>query len=142
MEYIAFGEVLFEEHSSSFSSPYLFNGKKLHRETNLSYYGARYYDDWSNIWYGVDRMSEKYPHVGAYVFSFNNPGAVVISTGGAVTAGYGAGMGTTAAINLVKNLAALKKLGVDLMQTENTSGGGRGSNNSTADYEAVGEIIQ
>jgi len=39
LEYIAFGEVLFEEHSSSFSSPYLFNGKELDRETNLSYYG-------------------------------------------------------------------------------------------------------
>ncbi|WP_072972108.1 hypothetical protein [Flavobacterium saccharophilum] len=31
VEYIAFGEVLFEEHSSSFSSPYLFNGKELDR---------------------------------------------------------------------------------------------------------------
>ncbi|QGK77183.1 hypothetical protein GIY83_02935 [Flavobacterium sp. SLB02] len=41
---MAFGEVLFEEHSSSFSSPYLFNGKELDRETNLSYYGARYFD--------------------------------------------------------------------------------------------------
>ncbi|WP_229029197.1 hypothetical protein [Flavobacterium sp. SLB02] len=35
---------MFEEHSSSFSSPYLFNGKELDRETNLSYYGARYFD--------------------------------------------------------------------------------------------------
>ena len=37
VEYIAFGEVLFEEHNSSFKSPYLFNGKELDRETNLSY---------------------------------------------------------------------------------------------------------
>jgi len=43
-EFMAFGEVLFEEHSSSFSSPYLFNGKELDLETNTSYYGARYLD--------------------------------------------------------------------------------------------------
>ncbi|TPG33292.1 RHS repeat domain-containing protein [Flavobacterium pectinovorum] len=73
MEYIAFGEVLFEEHSSSFSSPYLFNGKELDRETNLSYYGARYYENKYNIWYAVDPLAEKMPNYGGYVFSFNNP---------------------------------------------------------------------
>ena len=32
VEYIAFGEVLFEEHASSFKTPYLYNGKELDRE--------------------------------------------------------------------------------------------------------------
>ena len=73
VEYIAFGEVLFEEHSSSFSSPYLFNGKELDRETNLSYYGARYYDAKTSLWLNVDPLAEKMPSYGAYVFSFNNP---------------------------------------------------------------------
>ncbi|WP_281631312.1 RHS repeat domain-containing protein [Flavobacterium luteolum] len=73
VEYIAFGEVLFEEHSSSFSSPYLFNGKELDRETNLSYYGARYYDAKTNLWLSVDKMAEKMPNFGTFVFSFNNP---------------------------------------------------------------------
>ncbi|MEO6174498.1 MAG: SpvB/TcaC N-terminal domain-containing protein [Flavobacterium circumlabens] len=56
VEYIAFGEILFEEHSSSFSSPYLFNGKELDRETNLSYYGARYLDMKTSIWLSVDPL--------------------------------------------------------------------------------------
>ena len=34
-EYIAFGEVLFEEHSVSPSMPYLFNGKELDSETTI-----------------------------------------------------------------------------------------------------------
>jgi RHS repeat-associated protein len=57
VEYIAFGEVLFEEHSSSFSSPYLFNGKELDRETNLSYYGARYLDMKTSLWLSVDPLA-------------------------------------------------------------------------------------
>ena len=73
VEYIAFGGVLFEEHSSSFSSPYLFNGKELDRETNLSYYGARYLDMKTSLWLSVDPLTEKMPNDGAYIFSFNNP---------------------------------------------------------------------
>jgi RHS repeat-associated protein len=48
---------LFEEHSSSFSSPYLFNGKELDRETNLSYYGARYLDMKTSLWLSVDPLA-------------------------------------------------------------------------------------
>jgi RHS repeat-associated protein len=73
LEYIAFGEVLFEEHASSFKSPYLFNGKELDRETNLSYYGARYHDKKTSLWLSVDEKMEKYPNTGAYVFTANNP---------------------------------------------------------------------
>ena len=61
VEYIAFGEVLFEEHSSSFSSPYLFNGKELDRETNLSYYGARYYDAKTSLWLNIDPLANYNP---------------------------------------------------------------------------------
>ncbi|MCC9065947.1 RHS repeat domain-containing protein [Flavobacterium piscisymbiosum] len=77
MEYIAFGEVLFEEHSSSFSSPYLFNGKELDRETNLSYYGARYYDVKTSLWLSVDPLVEKYPNVESYVYCLNSPVVLV-----------------------------------------------------------------
>ncbi|WP_240622684.1 RHS repeat domain-containing protein [Flavobacterium crocinum] len=73
VEYIAFGEVLFEEHSSSFSSSYLFNGKELDRETNLSYYSARYYDAKTSLWLNIDPLAEKMPAYGTYVFNFNNP---------------------------------------------------------------------
>jgi RHS repeat-associated protein len=73
VEYIAFGEILFEEHSSTFSSPYLFNGKELDRETNLSYYGARYLDMKTSIWLSVDPLAEKYSFIAPYVYVFNNP---------------------------------------------------------------------
>jgi RHS repeat-associated protein len=73
VEYIAFGEVLLEEHSSSYSSPYLFNGKELDRETNLSYYGARYLDMKTSLWLNVDPLAEKHPNIGGYVYCINNP---------------------------------------------------------------------
>ena len=73
VEYIAFGEVLFEEHASSFKTPYLYNGKELDRETNLSYYGARYLDMKTSLWLNVDPLAEKYPNLGAYVYCLNNP---------------------------------------------------------------------
>ncbi|MFB9057512.1 toxin TcdB middle/N-terminal domain-containing protein [Mariniflexile ostreae] len=73
VEYIAFGEILFEEHSSSFSSPYLFNGKELDPETNLSYFGARYYDAKVSLWLSVDPLAENYPNESPYVFVHNSP---------------------------------------------------------------------
>ncbi|SNR84406.1 RHS repeat-associated core domain-containing protein [Flavobacterium sp. ov086] len=75
VEYIAYGEVLFEEHSSSFSSPYLFNGKELDRETNLSYFGARYYDAKTSVWLNVDPMADHPNQIdkSAYSAFWGNP---------------------------------------------------------------------
>ena len=72
-EYIAFGEVLFEEHSTSRTMPYLFNGKELDTETNLTYFGARYLDMKTSLWLNVDPMAEKAPNWTPYRYSFNNP---------------------------------------------------------------------
>ena len=72
-EYIAFGEVLFEEHSTSRTMPYLFNGKELDSETGLYYYGARYYDPRVSLWLNVDPLAEKYPHTSPYTYVNNNP---------------------------------------------------------------------
>jgi RHS repeat-associated protein len=81
VEYIAFGEVLFEEHSSSFKSPYLFNGKELDRETNLSYYGARYLDMKTSLWLSVDPLTAKFPSSGSYNYALQNPINLVDPTG-------------------------------------------------------------
>ena len=81
VEYIAFGEVLFEEHSSSFSSPYLFNGKELDRETNLSYYGARYLDMKTSLWLNVDPLAEKYFMNSPYIYVSQNPLNLIDPTG-------------------------------------------------------------
>ena len=70
-EYIAFGEVLFEEHSTSKTMPYLFNGKELDTETELYYYGARYYDPRVSLWLNVDPLAEK--TMTPYAYTNNNP---------------------------------------------------------------------
>ncbi|MCK8141820.1 hypothetical protein MW871_07920 [Flavobacterium sp. I-SCBP12n] len=51
----------------------MFNGKELDRETNLSYYGARYLDMKTSLWLNVDPKKEKYPNIGSYAFTANNP---------------------------------------------------------------------
>ncbi|MDY3525982.1 RHS repeat domain-containing protein [Riemerella anatipestifer] len=70
-EYMAFGEVLFDEHKVSRRMPYLFNGKELDSETGLYYYGARYYDPRVSIFLNVDPLVEK--TMQPYAFSNNNP---------------------------------------------------------------------
>ena len=71
--YLPYGELLVDEHSSSEEMPYKFNGKELDEETGLYYYGARYMNPRTSLWYGVDPLAEKYPSVGAYVYCVNNP---------------------------------------------------------------------
>jgi len=53
--------------------PYKFNGKELDQETGLYYYGARYMNPRTSLWYGVDPLAEKYPSVGGYVYCVENP---------------------------------------------------------------------
>ncbi|MNX58632.1 hypothetical protein D3C86_894840 [compost metagenome] len=72
---------MFEEHSSSFSSPYLFNGKELDRETNLSYYSARYYDAKTSLWLNIDPLAEKFAGRSPYEYCFNNPVRLTDPTG-------------------------------------------------------------
>ncbi|WP_434574814.1 RHS repeat domain-containing protein [Riemerella anatipestifer] len=72
-EYMAFGEVLFDEHKVSRRMPYLFNGKELDSETGLYYYGARYYDPRVSIFLNVDPLAEKAPNWTPYRYGFNNP---------------------------------------------------------------------
>ena len=62
-----------DEHTSSEDMPYKFNGKELDQETGLYYYGARYMNSVSSLWYGVDALTEKYPTIGGYVYCVGNP---------------------------------------------------------------------
>ena len=71
--YLPYGELLVDEHSSSEDLPYKFNGKELDQETGLYYYGARYMNPVTSLWYGVDKLMEKHPTLGGYVYSTSNP---------------------------------------------------------------------
>ena len=71
--YLPYGELLVDEHSSTEELPYKFNGKQFDEETGLYYYGARYMNPVTNLWYGVDPLAEKYLMTGAYVYCGDNP---------------------------------------------------------------------
>ena len=71
--YLPYGELLVDEHSSSEEMPYKFNGKELDQETGLYYYGARYMNPVTSLWYGVDPLAEKYTYFSPYLYCFGNP---------------------------------------------------------------------
>ena len=71
--YLPYGELLVDEHSSSEDLPYKFNGKQFDEETGLYYYGARYMNPVTSLWYGVDPMAEKYPNITGCSYCLNNP---------------------------------------------------------------------
>ena len=71
--YLPYGELLVDEHSSSEDLPYKFNGKQFDDETGLYYYGARYMNPVTSLWYGVDPLAEKYVSTGCFVYCIDNP---------------------------------------------------------------------
>ena len=75
--YKPYGEALVDEHATSFEQPWKFNGKELDAETGLYYYGARYYEPVLALWYGVDKLAEKYPSIGGYVYCAGNPVGII-----------------------------------------------------------------
>ena len=71
--YLPYGELLVDEHSSTEEMPYKFNGKEFDEETGLYYYGARYMNPRTSLWYGVDPLAEKYVQNSPYCYGANNP---------------------------------------------------------------------
>ena len=87
--YLPYGELLVDEHSSSEEMPYKFNGKELDEETGLYYYGARYMNPVTSIWYGVDPLAEKYPTVSGYTYCAGNPIILMDTDGNVLVIWYG-----------------------------------------------------
>ena len=79
--YLPYGELLVDEHSSSEDMPYKFNGKEMDAETGLYYYGARYMNPVTSLWFGVDPLAEKYASMGGYVYTLDNPVKLVDTDG-------------------------------------------------------------
>jgi len=73
LEYFPFGETFVEENVGSFFTRYKFNAKEQDSESDLYYYGARYYDPKTSVWLGVDPLSDQNPHESPFVFCRNNP---------------------------------------------------------------------
>ena len=71
--YLPYGELLVDEHSSSEEMPYKFNGKQFDEETGLYYYGARYLNPMTSLWYGVDMYTELLNSISPYLYCSGNP---------------------------------------------------------------------
>ena len=71
--YLPYGELLVDEHSSTEEMPYKFNGKELDEETGLYYYGARYMNPRTNLWYGVDPHIEEMAFSSSYTYCDDHP---------------------------------------------------------------------
>ena len=71
--YNPWGEQMHQWNSNtySFNSPYRFNGKEIDPETELAYYGARYYQNKLSLWLSVDPITNT--TLQQYQFSGNNP---------------------------------------------------------------------
>ena len=92
--YLPYGELLVDEHSSSEDLPYKFNGKQFDEETGLYYYGARYMNPVTGLWYGVDPLAEKYQSIGGYVYCIGNPVKYFDPDGNTPWAAIAEGIGT------------------------------------------------
>ena len=68
--YTPYGET-FKEYKNV--TPYKFNGKELDQETGYYYYGARYYDPQTALWFGTDPLAHINPQVSPYVYCKSNP---------------------------------------------------------------------
>lgn len=73
IDYLPFGEPLLEEKTQTWQSPYKFNCKEQDEESGLFYYGARYYDPRTSVFYGVDPLTEKRPWESPFTYCGNNP---------------------------------------------------------------------
>ena len=66
-----FGELLVD--NSTVDLDFRFSAKETDRESGLGYFGARYYDNTSAMWLGVDPLWEKYAGMNPYNYCAGNP---------------------------------------------------------------------
>jgi RHS repeat-associated protein len=60
---------------------YTFSAKEKDPETDLSYFGSRYYSSDLSVWLSVDPMASKYPSLSPYVYCADNPVRLVDPNG-------------------------------------------------------------
>ena len=105
--YLPYGELLVDEYSSSEDLPYKFNGKQFDDETGLYYYGVRYLNPITSLWYGVDPLAENYVTTSGFVHTLNNPIKLVDTDGQDFVSAITEGVGTfvfSAGASFVQNL--------------------------------------
>ena len=73
IEYTPDGSAFFQNVTGSYRTPYRFNAKEYDDDTELYYFGARYYDKNLGIWISPDPLAEGYPGVSPYAYCHGNP---------------------------------------------------------------------
>ncbi len=81
--YMPFGELFVSQTVNGYDSRYKFTGKERDTETNLDYFGARYYTSDESIWLSVDGLSDKYPSLSPYMYCAGNPVRLIDPDGNA-----------------------------------------------------------
>jgi len=82
LQYLLFGEdFVHQQNTAACYAPYTFSGKERDVETNLSYFGARYYEAGLSVWLSVDPKAHSFPTVSPFTFNMNNP-VMFIDPGG------------------------------------------------------------
>ncbi len=71
--YLPFGESMSEQKAECYSTKYRFTGKEVDEETEIYYFGARYFDPRISLWYGIDALAEDAPEYSPFIYTFNNP---------------------------------------------------------------------
>jgi len=93
LEYFPFGETWVDQVTNEERAPYLFTGKELDEETNLYYYGARYYDPRMSQFLSPDPLLASDPNktlsmpsvLSLYTYADNNPLRYIDPTGRTIT---------------------------------------------------------
>ena len=85
IEYFPFGETWIQEGTSNWKVPYMYTSKELDEDTQLYYYGARYYDPRTSVWQSADPILAMYiqgdgnggvynpRNLGLYTYAYNSP---------------------------------------------------------------------
>jgi RHS repeat-associated protein len=119
LQYFPSGETWVGEHPSQ-PLPQQFTGKELDQETDLYYYGARYYDPRTQAWQSPDPALESYldgsPNGGVfapsnlalYTYAQNNPVRLVDPDGQWVNVAIGAGIGLLVGVAVEGTRQAIK----------------------------------
>lgn len=72
-DYYPYGEICRSINNADPNDKYKFTEKERDTETNLDYFGARYFDSQISRWLSVDPLADKYPGWSPYNYTLNNP---------------------------------------------------------------------
>ncbi len=72
-DYKPFGEIYRDYNNADYNGKYKFSSKEKDTESELDYFGARYYDSKIFRWLTVDPLADKYSGWSSYNYCINNP---------------------------------------------------------------------